>query len=59
MSVLADLSEKHKDFIKMLRKHIITIIKRDEKDGRGYYDLVWESQTVEELLEYKMMRVHK
>lgn len=57
--MLADLSEKHKDFIKMLRKHIITIIKRDEKDGRGYYDLVWESQTVEELLEYKMMRVHK
>ena len=45
----------------MIRKHVITVIKRDENEekARGYYEMVWENQSVEELLDYKMMKVHR
>ena len=49
----------HKEFINLVREHVITMIKREDPNGRGYYKMVWEDQTFEELLDYKMDKVHK
>ena len=38
---------------------MITLIKREDPGGRGYYKMVWEDQTFEELLDYKMDKIHK
>jgi hypothetical protein len=36
------VSDDYEGFTKLIREHIITVIKRMDPESRGYYDMIWE-----------------
>ena len=53
------VSDDYEGFTKLIREHIITVIKRMDPESRGYYEMIWEEQTFDQLLAYKLLKVHK
>ena len=48
-----------KDFMALLKKHVIDIIARDNPSRRSYYYLVFDDQTLDEIVNYKLSSVYE
>ena len=52
-------SPELKEFMSRLKEHVIDIIMRDNPKKKAYYRMVWEDQTLEELVHYKIANVYE
>ena len=56
-TISLSLIPQMKQVIKNLRDHVIDVLMRETPGKKSYYKLVWDKQTFEELVKYKIPNV--
>ena len=56
-TITLNLIPQMKQVIKNLRDHVIDVLMRETPGKKSYYKLVWDKQTFEELVKYKIPNV--
>ena len=51
------LTPEVKQIIDRMRDHVVDVLMREKPSQKSYYKLVWDKQTFEQLVEYKLPNV--